>query len=190
MRVILGISAYFHDSSACIIVEGEPVAAALEERFTRKKHDQSFPENAIRYCLKEADISSNEIDEVIKIAENENFVISKILYEYRSAEINETAAQELNKLVLILKKNKDVGVELSSHTDSKGTESYNLELSEKRAQKALEYVVSKGIDASRITAKGFGETQPVAPNELPNGKDNPEGRAKNRRTEFKVVKLK
>lgn len=132
----------------------------------------------------------NEIDEVIKIAENENFVISKILYEYRSAEINETAAQELNKLVLILKKNKDVGVELSSHTDSKGTESYNLELSEKRAQKALEYVVSKGIDASRITAKGFGETQPVAPNELPNGKDNPEGRAKNRRTEFKVVKLK
>ncbi len=65
MRVILGISAYFHDSSACIIVEGEPVAAALEERFTRKKHDQSFPENAIRYCLKEADISSNEIDEVI-----------------------------------------------------------------------------------------------------------------------------
>lgn len=132
----------------------------------------------------------NEIDEVIKIAENENFVISKILYEYRSAEINEEAAKELDKLALILKKNKDVGVQLSSHTDSKGTESYNLELSEKRAQEALKYVVSKGIDESRITAKGYGETLPVAPNELPNGKDNPAGRAKNRRTEFKVVKLK
>lgn len=132
----------------------------------------------------------NEIDEVIKIAENENFIISKVLYEYRSSEINEAAAKELNKLVLILKKNKDIGVELSSHTDSKGSESYNMELSQKRANKAVEYVVSKGIDASKIVAKGFGETQPVAPNELPSGKDNPEGRAKNRRTVFKVIKLK
>lgn len=132
----------------------------------------------------------NEVDEVIKIAENENFVISKILYEYRSAEINEAAAKELNKLVLILKKNKDIGVELSSHTDSKGSDSYNLELSQKRAENAVEYVVSKGIDRDRIIAKGYGETRPVAPNELPNGKDNPEGRAKNRRTEFKVIKLK
>ncbi|MCO6499986.1 MAG: OmpA family protein [Vicingus serpentipes] len=132
----------------------------------------------------------NEIDEVIKIAENENFIISKVLYEYRSAEINELAAQELNKLVLILKKNKDIGVELSSHTDSKGSDSYNMELSQQRAEKAVEYVVSKGIDKNRIKAKGYGETQPVAPNEFPNGKDNPEGRAKNRRTVFKVIKLK
>lgn len=132
----------------------------------------------------------NEVDEVIKIAENENFVISKILYEYRSAEINEEAGKELNKLVMILKKNKDVGVELSSHTDSKGSESYNLELSQKRADKAVEYVVSKGIEKERIRAKGYGESLPVAPNKLANGKDNPEGRAKNRRTEFKVIKLK
>ncbi len=132
----------------------------------------------------------NEIDEVIKIAENENFIISKVLYEYRSAEINEAAAKELDKLVLILKKNKKIGVELSSHTDSKGSDSYNMELSQKRADKAVEYVVSKGIDKAKIIAKGFGETLPVAPNELPNGKDNPDGRAKNRRTEFKVIKLK
>ena len=132
----------------------------------------------------------NEIDEVIKIAENENFIISKVLYEYRSAEINEAAAIELDKLVLILKKNKDIGVELSSHTDSKGSDSYNMELSQKRAEKAVEYVLSKGIEKRKIIAKGFGETQPVAPNELANGKDNPEGRAKNRRTEFKVIKLK
>jgi outer membrane protein OmpA-like peptidoglycan-associated protein/tetratricopeptide (TPR) repeat protein len=132
----------------------------------------------------------NEIDEVIKIAENENFIISKVLYDYRSAEINEAAAKELDKLVLILMKNKDIGVELSSHTDSKGSDSYNMQLSQKRADKAVEYVVSKGIDKNKIIAKGFGETQPVAPNELPNGKDNPVGRAKNRRTEFKVIKLK
>jgi len=132
----------------------------------------------------------NEVDEVIKIAENENFIISKVLYDYRSAEINELAAQELNKLVLILKKNKDIGVELSSHTDSKGSDSYNMELSQRRADNAVKYVMSMGIDKNKIIAKGFGETQPVAPNTFPNGKDNPEGRAKNRRTEFKVIKLK
>jgi outer membrane protein OmpA-like peptidoglycan-associated protein/tetratricopeptide (TPR) repeat protein len=132
----------------------------------------------------------NEIDEVIKIGENEKFVISKVLYDYRSSEINEAAGLELDKLVLILKKNKNIGVELSSHTDSKGSESYNMELSQKRADKAVEYVVSKGIDKNKIKPKGYGETMPVAPNELPNGKDNPEGRAKNRRTEFNVIKLK
>ncbi len=51
---ILGISAYYHDSAACILKDGEIVAAAQEERFTRKKHDQNFPINAIKYCLKEA----------------------------------------------------------------------------------------------------------------------------------------
>ena len=151
-------------------------------------------EGKYRYIRLDADQNVitliNEIDEVIKIAENENFIISKVLYEYRSSKINEAAAKELDKLVIILKKNKDIGVELSSHTDSKGSDSYNMQLSQKRADAAVEYVVSKGIAEKKIIAKGFGETQPVAPNELPNGKDNPEGRAKNRRTEFKVIKIK
>ncbi len=131
----------------------------------------------------------NEIDEVIRIGENEKFVISKILYDYDSDEINEQAAKELDKLVLILKKNKNIGVELSSHTDSKGGEKFNMELSQRRADKAVEYIVSKGVAADKLIAKGYGETMPVAPNKLPNGKDNPEGRAKNRRTEFNVIKL-
>ena len=58
---ILGISAYYHDSAACILKNGEIIAAAQEERFTRKKHDQNFPINAIKYCLKEADISSRDL---------------------------------------------------------------------------------------------------------------------------------
>ncbi len=130
----------------------------------------------------------NEIDDVIKIAENENFIISKVLYDFASDEINEAAGLELDKLVLILQKNKHIGVELSSHTDSKGTEDRNMKLSQRRADAAVKYVVSKGVDAEKIIAKGFGETIPVAPNEI-DGKDNPEGRAKNRRTEFKVIKI-
>jgi carbamoyltransferase len=65
MANILGISAYFHDSSACLIQDGQITAAVLEERFSRIKHDSSFPEKAIKYCLEEGNISSNEIDEVI-----------------------------------------------------------------------------------------------------------------------------
>ena len=62
---ILGISAYYHDSAACLLKNGEIVAAAQEERFTRKKHDASFPHNAIIYCLKEANISTDKIHNVV-----------------------------------------------------------------------------------------------------------------------------
>jgi carbamoyltransferase len=62
---ILGISAFYHDSAASLIKNGEIVAAAQEERFTRKKHDSSFPKNAIEYCLKEANINANQISYVI-----------------------------------------------------------------------------------------------------------------------------
>jgi len=61
---ILGISAYYHDSAACLVRDGEIIAAAQEERFTRIKHDHSFPTNAIRYCLKEAGISGADLDHV------------------------------------------------------------------------------------------------------------------------------
>jgi carbamoyltransferase len=62
---ILGISAYYHDSAACLLRDGEIIAAVQEERFTRKKHDASFPMNAIKYCLKEADISASQIDNIV-----------------------------------------------------------------------------------------------------------------------------
>ncbi|MEE9449698.1 MAG: carbamoyltransferase N-terminal domain-containing protein, partial [Ignavibacteriaceae bacterium] len=59
---ILGISAFYHDSAACIVKNGEIIAAAQEERFTRKKHDFRFPEHAINFCLDFANISSKEIE--------------------------------------------------------------------------------------------------------------------------------
>ncbi len=62
---ILGISAYYHDSAAALVVDGEVVAAAQEERFTRKKHDERFPENAVAYCLKEAGCERSDLDIVV-----------------------------------------------------------------------------------------------------------------------------
>ena len=61
-RRILGISAYYHDSAACLLVDADIVAAAQEERFTRKKHDASFPSHAVAYCLREGGITIDEVD--------------------------------------------------------------------------------------------------------------------------------
>src|SRR5262245_51548244 len=62
---ILGISAFYHDSAAALVRDGEIIAAAQEERFTRRKHDPSFPKNATAYCLREAGISPRELDAVV-----------------------------------------------------------------------------------------------------------------------------
>ena len=62
---IIGISAFYHDSAACLLKDGEILAAAQEERFTRKKHDASFPKNAIKYCLEEANIAASQIAKVV-----------------------------------------------------------------------------------------------------------------------------
>ena len=62
---ILGISAFYHDSAACLLKDGKIVASVQEERFTRKKHDASFPHNSIKYCLQEASITSEQISNVV-----------------------------------------------------------------------------------------------------------------------------
>ncbi|HCI72627.1 MAG TPA: hypothetical protein DHV30_19350, partial [Balneola sp.] len=61
---ILGISAFYHDSAACLIQDGKIVAAAQEERFTRNKHDASFPKNAVKYCLEHSGLSIDEMDAI------------------------------------------------------------------------------------------------------------------------------
>ena len=62
---ILGISCFYHDSAACLLRDGEIVAAAQEERFTRKKHDANFPYNAIKYCLRQENISPEKLNNVV-----------------------------------------------------------------------------------------------------------------------------
>ena len=65
MTSILGLSAFYHDSAACLVMDGELVAAAQEERFTRKKHDDAFPRLAVEYCLQHAGLSPGQIDYVV-----------------------------------------------------------------------------------------------------------------------------
>lgn len=78
-------------------------------------------------------------------------------------------------------------IEIGSHTDSTGSDSYNIKLSQRRSESVVNYLVDKGISMDRLIAKGYGESRPIAPNTNPDGTDNPHNRQLNRRTELKIV---
>lgn len=115
-------------------------------------------------------------------------VIDNIYFAFDKATVLEESYDALNKLAQMLKANPNVEIELRGHTDSKGSHAYNMGLSKARAKNVAKFLIEQGIEESRLTWEGFGETMPVAPNTEEDGTDNPEGRAKNRRTEFKVIK--
>lgn len=120
---------------------------------------------------------------------NARFVLNNIYFGYDSADIRPAAARELNKLAQLLEDNPEIKIEMGSHTDSVASDAYNLELSQRRAQSTVNYLIRKGIDPKRLTAKGYGESVPIARNSNPDGTDNPVGRQKNRRTEFRIVEI-
>jgi outer membrane protein OmpA-like peptidoglycan-associated protein len=124
-----------------------------------------------------------------KIEINKIFVLENIYYNFNKYDIRPDAALELDKLVQLLIDNPEIKIELSSHTDSVDTDEYNIWLSQKRAESAVEYIVKHGIAPDRMVAKGYGESIPIARNTNPDGTDNPRGRDKNRRTEFKILEV-
>ncbi len=117
---------------------------------------------------------------------NKTFVLDNIYYNFDKYDILPESEIELNKLVKIMNDNPDIKVELGSHTDSRGKDSYNEILSQKRSDSAVAYIIKNGIPKIRIVAKGYGETMLV--NECKNGVtcSDTEHR-KNRRTEFKII---
>jgi len=118
----------------------------------------------------------------------ETVEVKNVYYDFNSASLQKTSYASLDNLAQLLKDNPNLQIELDAHTDSKGEEDYNQKLSDARANAVVAYLVKKGIDPSRLVAKGFGESMPVAENTNPDGTDNPDGRQLNRRTEFKVLK--
>lgn len=116
-------------------------------------------------------------------------IIENIYYDYGSAELLGPAKITLDKVIQVMKQNADLVIELDSHTDSRGTDEFNNNLSQKRSQTAVDYVASKGIDKKRLTPKGFGETKIL--NKCKEGVEcNEEDHAQNRRLEFKISKIK
>ncbi len=109
------------------------------------------------------------------------FTLDEVYFDVNKATLRSQSYAELNELVDFMKRKKDIRIEIAGHTDSTGEEEDNIKLSQRRADRVKQYLVRKGIDANRIEAKGYGESQPVADNSTK------EGRQKNRRTEVRII---
>ncbi|MBD2699757.1 PD40 domain-containing protein [Spirosoma sp. BT702] len=115
---------------------------------------------------------------------NKTFVLENIYYDLDKYNIRPDAALELDKLVAILQDNPTLKIELGSHTDTRASDAYNQKLSQNRAKSAVEYIVSKGIAAERMTYKGYGESVLIV-----KSAKTEEEHQRNRRTEFKILEL-
>ncbi len=108
-------------------------------------------------------------------------VLNNIFFETDSFKLKDISKIELERVITFLNKNKRIKIEIGGHTDNQGNKDYNMKLSNNRAKAVLEYLLSKGIAKDRVESKGYGMNNPIATN------DSDVGRAKNRRTEFKII---
>ncbi len=108
--------------------------------------------------------------------------LNNVFFDFDKSNLRDESFVELDRVVNLLKENPAIEIEISAHTDSKGSDDYNMKLSDNRAKSVREYIVSKGVAPERIISQGYGETMPVASN------DTDEGRQINRRVEFKILK--
>lgn len=118
-----------------------------------------------------------------------SITLNNIFFDFDKATLRPLSNVELNNLVLLLKSNPNLQVEISGHTDSKGDMAYNQKLSEERAQAVVNNLINAGLSGDNMKAKGYGKTKPVSNNKKANGKDNPSGRQQNRRVEFTISKI-
>lgn len=118
---------------------------------------------------------------LMKLEVGNKIILKNIFYDFNKADLRIESQAELNHLVNLLKEMPALKIEISSHTDNKGSDDYNRILSEKRAESVVNYLVNAGIDKNRLVAKGYGETIPLV------GNDTPEGQQTNRRTEFVIL---
>jgi len=116
-----------------------------------------------------------------KIEIGNTIVLRNIFFDFNKATIRPESANELARLIKLLKDNPRLKIELLSHTDNVGSDDYNLKLSESRSKSVVDYMIAHGISTARLMPKGYGETQPMDSN------DTEEGRQNNRRTEFKIL---
>lgn len=149
---------------------------------TVKKEGTAFDSRLItqeEVVKKEERVHNDLAVKELKIGEA--YTINDILYDYNSAELNERSKFILREFARYLKEHESITIIIQGHTDSDGDDTRNLDLSDRRAKGVRDYLVSLGVDAERLGAKGFGETQPKVAN------DTAENKAKNRRTDFVIT---
>jgi outer membrane protein OmpA-like peptidoglycan-associated protein len=130
------------------------------------------------------DLQVEETDTEIRID-----LAADVLFDFDKAEIRPDAQSALHRAAEIIRENAKGVVRVEGHTDSKGSDSYNQKLSERRASSVKDWLVTReGLASVRFTTSGFGARNPVAPNTRPDGSDDPAGRQKNRRVSIVVAR--
>jgi outer membrane protein OmpA-like peptidoglycan-associated protein len=127
---------------------------------------------------------TNETGDKVIISMNDVFIINRVYYDWNSANLSEISKAQLDQLLVIMKMNDDVNLELTSHTDSRGTAEYNLNLSQRRANAVIDYLSKNGVRKKRLSAEGRGEIDPLNPCDSDDSCSEND-HAINRRTEIK-----
>lgn len=171
------------------VAKSDPVTGAYKIILPSGKKYSFIAQQKEFYPISE-NIDLNELTEynefakdlyLLPIEKGEVIRLNNIFFEFNKANLKSESFNELDRLYNILSQNKNMKIEISGHTDDKGSDEYNKKLSNSRARSVLDYLVKKGIDSNRLTSIGYGESNPVVSN------DTDENRAFNRRVEFKVL---
>lgn len=128
---------------------------------------------------------TNESEKKVKIAENELFNLPVLYYGLNETDVTEESVASLQKLVILIEKNPDISVEISGHTDSRGSAHYNMKLSQDRIDAVVDFLVANGVPRDHLNGKGYGETRLL--NKCTDGVSCTEAEhAVNRRTEIRI----
>jgi len=164
------------DGSFLVVLPASDHYALLADREGYLYHSENFELN-----LDQTTTHYQKNIELQPIEAGRTVVLKNVFFDTDKYDLKPESKTELNKLVQLLNDNPGIKIEISGHTDNQGTTQDNIVLSKNRAKAVYDYLVRAGISADRLSYKGYGESQPIAPN------DTEEGRALNRRTEFKVM---
>ncbi len=163
-----------------LLIAEKPDYLTKREGFSM--YGRSIPQVLLRKPVTDTTFTAAIVME--KVYVGKTFVLENIYYDLDKADIRPDAALELDKLVQILLDNPKLKIELGSHTDVRGSDMYNLRLSQRRAESAIEYIISRGIGRDRLMAQGYGETELI----IEAAKTEEEHQV-NRRTEFKILAI-
>ena len=176
--IVVFISAIF---SVGIVVAQEGVKTKILNIVPRTL-DLKFQIEDLEGATKDIEVKETETEIKIELS-------GDILFDFDKWNIRPAAEPVLTQVAEVIKQYPNAAVVIEGYTDSKGSDSYNLRLSQNRAASVKDWLVKKGgVGNKRMTTKGWGEANPVAPNTNDDGSDNPEGRQKNRRVEITVKK--
>ncbi|MBN1599600.1 MAG: OmpA family protein [Bacteroidales bacterium] len=172
-----------------IIKAETPIVEELIEAVV-KPEVEAEPETIQDTAVKTETPVVEEIIEAVTIPEPESLIkkveIKPVFFAFDKSTLSDEGIAELNKILQTMNEFPDIKVQLTGYTDALGPAEYNIHLSERRAMSAMKYLITKGIDATRLSAVGKGETNFIAPNTKEDGSDDPEGRKYNRRVEFEI----